>query len=60
MENLRSAILILAAAALATIAGAFLGWHLRQQGNSPATEGSMRQSTSVVEWRAEGGMLGKT
>lgn len=60
MESLKNGLLILAAVALATIAGAFLGWHVRQQGNLPASTGSLIQSTTLAERGAEGGMLRAT
>lgn len=60
MESLKNGLLILAAVALATIAGAFLGWHVRQHGDMPANTGSLIQSTTLAERSAEGGMLRTT
>ena len=57
MESLKSGFLILAAAALATVAGALLGWHVRQQGTVPAIASSPTQSTTLAERGGEGGML---
>jgi len=57
MESLKSGLLILAAVALATVAGAFLGWHVRQQGNLSAVTGSSTQSMSLSERGGESVML---
>lgn len=60
MENLKSGFLILAAVALATIAGAFLGWHVRQQGNLPASTSAGTQSMTLPERGGESVMLRAT
>lgn len=55
--RLKSGLLILAAVALATIAGASLGWYVRQQGNLPADAVAGTQSMTLPERGGESVML---